>query len=239
MDARIDRQRALQPQRGCDIGQGHAEYIRGRAHLGEPVEPPLFHHQRRVKVGGEVPQVRVAAQRGDLLGDHPSQPERPVLRIGQDPAGAGELRGEGARLPVELRPDIEPAGQARREALGEIRPRPVIGIPVLVGAGELVVEHRQRQRPVGGDQRRRSAVGARADGVDREFGVELAQRAERECPQPVNVEMRVLAVPQHGVRALTHRDLRAAVEVHHRHLGVGFADIDDPDGTGSHFRAIR
>ena len=69
----------------------------------EELSPAQRIDQRGIVARGRVPEIGVAAERGDLGGGNASQPPRPVLRVGQD-------RSRPARMPPE-RP-----GSARRTA---------------------------------------------------------------------------------------------------------------------------
>ena len=171
----------------------------------------------------------MAAERRHLVGEHAGQPVRPVLRIHHDARDAREFRWKYARLPEQLRAEVEPDRQPRRPRFGEGRTRSVVVGGQLLRPVMLIVEHRQRQIAAGVEQRGSHAMCRHRNRVDMALAIERAEAVEDEVPQTIDVEMRIGTVTQHRVRRAPRVDLGKPVEVDQRHLGVGLADVDDGD----------
>ncbi len=105
--------------------------------------PALAHDEARKAARDRIPKVRMTAQRRDLAHRAPTQAERPILRVGQNPARLRKPLRELLLEPENLPSEIEAQGQIGGEGFGKIRAAGPIGRSL--GQRRFIIQDRQRQ----------------------------------------------------------------------------------------------
>lgn len=170
------------------------------------------------------------SQRGEVAGGDSGQPMRPVLRPCHHLRGAGRQIPVLPELPVQLRAEVQPHGQARAARFREGRAQRVIFGAQIVGAGVFVIHHGRGERTVGGQKRGAGAMGRDRDAIDPGVTRQTAQGGADEIPLRARIEMRPWRAGDHPVGRGFHRHLGCAGRIDQRELHVGLADVDDRDG---------
>ncbi|MCY1297251.1 hypothetical protein D9M70_466840 [compost metagenome] len=227
MNAAIDGRAGGNAGCGTELRPQGTSDITRLQHRCEERHPPLAFDQRRERSGYWVPEIRMAAERGQLVAEHARQPVGPVLRIGEDRRDSRKSLRKGLLLPIELRADIEAHRQACRASLGKRGPRHIIFSGKAVGAGVFIVQHRKRKVACRIEHHRCRAVRGNGDGVESVFGVERREALEQERPEVLDIEMRIGTGSKHHIRRLADGDLLEPLEIDGRDLRIGLADIDD------------
>ena len=207
-----------------------------------------------------IPQVAVAADRGQLARRNPGQPPGPVLRIGENAVGAHELLREVALQPEQLAAEVHPCRQGREVALqpeqlaAEVHPCRQGGAAGLGERGShlgegldgllrglgLVVEDGQGE-PVSAHQGGGAAVGRRHDGVDLVARRQPGRGLQQPAPDPFGVEVRVGGTVEAAVFEPLHRE-DLPVLSQRQELDVGLAHVENQRRgglVGSHFALRR
>ena len=162
VDAAVRRQPGAPRDPGADRSQDRVRRPEG---WEQPLPSPPLHQGGKAPLPG-IPEVAVAADRGQLARGNPGQPPGPVLGVGEDAVGAGELLGEVALQPEQLAAEVHPRRQGGAAGLGERGSHLGECFGSLLRRLGLVVEDGQGE-PVSAHQGGGAAVGRRHDGVDR------------------------------------------------------------------------
>jgi len=224
VDPREDLGRAWQPRGLLDVRQQRANHgVRPRQGREQAIPASLRRESRGVRTA-RVPEVRVAAEGGDLGGARAAQPPGPVLRVGEERVRAAEGLGVLRLEPGELAAQVQRAGQGRREGLREVLRR-----DREAGERRRVVEHGEGEC-LTIQQGRARAVRDRDDGVRRGVLVDQgAQRLEEARLGALDLEVGVRAGERGCAAPRVHRQDRAVRSLHDGQPGVGPPDVEDRD----------